>query len=412
MALIEELDESSEQSTASTSTATKKNMTDEERIALAAKLDRELDDFIGSLEKRQYTEGWPEDRWEEEMDKHPFFMKEPPKPGDELHPLLEGIQQLKYDPMENTLEDLATTYKADGNFDMKNKKYRMAIFSYTEGIRQKCENIELNASLYNNRSAAHFFLKNYRSSFQDAKKAIQLNPSYEKAEFRMAQCLFYLKRFDECIDLCNNYIDKYGQSDKICELRKKARESHLQQLRDDRKEQAEQRRKGETLKRTIDELKRRKISFEEQIRDDDIPYEHLIRPNYIPLEEFPIQIAESGQLRWPAVFCYPEFTLCDFQQQLMDDNVLFDILCDLFAEQMPEDKDYRYRPDTVNVYYENRVQAKLHKIDVTKTIKEITADKDFLVGMGVLTFHVVTKKSDAEKRFLLQERTRLNIVNY
>lgn len=96
------------------------------------------------------------------MAKHPFFMKEPPKPGDELHPMLEGIQQLKYDPMENTLEDLASTYKDDGNFDMKNKKYNMAIFSYTEGINQKCTNDELNASLYNNRSAAHFFLKNYR----------------------------------------------------------------------------------------------------------------------------------------------------------------------------------------------------------------------------------------------------------
>lgn len=96
------------------------------------------------------------------MDKHPFFMKAPPEPGDDLHPLLEGIQQLKYDPMENTLEDLATTYKNDGNFDMKNKKYRMAIFSYTEGIHQKSTNDELNASLYNNRSAAHFFLKNYR----------------------------------------------------------------------------------------------------------------------------------------------------------------------------------------------------------------------------------------------------------
>lgn len=89
-------------------------------------------------------------------------MKEPPKPGDDLHPLLEGIQQLKYDPLENTLEDLASTYKDDGNFDMKNKKYRMAIYSYTEGLNQKCQNNDINATLHNNRSAAHFFLKNYR----------------------------------------------------------------------------------------------------------------------------------------------------------------------------------------------------------------------------------------------------------
>lgn len=28
-------------------------------------------------------------------------MKEAPKPGQELHPLLEGLQALKYDPDEN-----------------------------------------------------------------------------------------------------------------------------------------------------------------------------------------------------------------------------------------------------------------------------------------------------------------------
>lgn len=83
-----------------------KAMSHEERLELAAKLDDELDDFINGLEKRQYTEGWPEDRWEEEMDKHPFFMKKAPEPGEELHPLLEGIQQLKYDPAENTAEGL------------------------------------------------------------------------------------------------------------------------------------------------------------------------------------------------------------------------------------------------------------------------------------------------------------------
>lgn len=85
---------------------TSKPMCQEDRLKLAAKLDEELDDFITGLEKRQYTEGWPEDRWEEEMNKHPFFMKKAPEPGDEVHPLLEGIQQLKYDPTENTAEGM------------------------------------------------------------------------------------------------------------------------------------------------------------------------------------------------------------------------------------------------------------------------------------------------------------------
>lgn len=42
-----------------------KNWTNEERLALAAKLDDELDAFIDSLEKKRYEEGWPEDRWQE-----------------------------------------------------------------------------------------------------------------------------------------------------------------------------------------------------------------------------------------------------------------------------------------------------------------------------------------------------------
>jgi len=32
---------------------------------LAAKLDADLDNFIAGLEKKAYTDGWPEDRWRE-----------------------------------------------------------------------------------------------------------------------------------------------------------------------------------------------------------------------------------------------------------------------------------------------------------------------------------------------------------
>jgi hypothetical protein len=38
------------------------------------------------------------------MEKHPFFMTNTPAEGEPLPPLLEGIQQLKYDPEENTSE--------------------------------------------------------------------------------------------------------------------------------------------------------------------------------------------------------------------------------------------------------------------------------------------------------------------
>lgn len=45
--------------------ASKKSMTHEERLQLAAKLDKELDEFIEKLPRKKYQDGWPEDRWEE-----------------------------------------------------------------------------------------------------------------------------------------------------------------------------------------------------------------------------------------------------------------------------------------------------------------------------------------------------------
>lgn len=56
---------------------------------------------------------------------------------------------------------------------------------------------------------------------------------------------------------------------------------------------------------------------------------------------------------------------------------IYDVLCDLFAERMPQDTTYKYKPDTVNVYFENRIKATIHQVDVQKTIKEITTDKKY-----------------------------------
>ncbi|CAH2002105.1 unnamed protein product [Acanthoscelides obtectus] len=88
-----------------------------------------------------------------------------PKPGDEVHPLFEGLQKLKYDPEENKPEgvaySLALNYKEDGNYNFKYKNYRLAVIAYTEGLKVKCGNPDIDATLLNNRAAAHYFLKNY-----------------------------------------------------------------------------------------------------------------------------------------------------------------------------------------------------------------------------------------------------------
>jgi tetratricopeptide (TPR) repeat protein len=140
------------------------------------------------------------------MDKHPFFMKKAPEPGAALSPLMEGIQALKFDTNENEPIELARNYKDDGNFYVKNKKFRLAVLSYSEAFKQNFDDNELRATLFNNRSASQYFLKNYRSALNDAKKALELKDDYAKARARAAQCAIELKEFDLCMELCDQIL--------------------------------------------------------------------------------------------------------------------------------------------------------------------------------------------------------------
>lgn len=56
--------------------------------------------------------------------------------------------------------DQARTYKDEGNDYFKEKDYKKAVISYTEGLKKKCTDPDLNAILYTNRAAAQYYLGN------------------------------------------------------------------------------------------------------------------------------------------------------------------------------------------------------------------------------------------------------------
>lgn len=58
------------------------------------------------------------------MEKHPFFMKKVPEAGEKLHPLMEGLQQLKYDPNENTPEGCLLNHDYTFFFNSDNLIFR------------------------------------------------------------------------------------------------------------------------------------------------------------------------------------------------------------------------------------------------------------------------------------------------
>ncbi|GAB0096395.1 tetratricopeptide repeat protein 4 [Sergentomyia squamirostris] len=378
-----------------------KNMSDEERLELAAKLDKDLDDFIDGLEKSRYTEGWPEDRWQEEMEKHPFFMKRPPEVGEKVDPLVEGLQQLKYDPAENTPDELALNYKEDGNFHMKYRKYRVAILCYTEGLRVKSIDGEINATLLNNRSAAHYFLKNFRSAMLDAQKAVKLKPEYKKPHIRAAKCAEVLNKHDLCMEICDQILT-YDPSEKdVLKMRKDCQNRKAVKEREQRKLAAEERKKQEAKERLIMEIKKREIRFEE-IERKKFPEltMDVLKPKYLPVEEFPVCLSSDNQLCWPVVFCFPEFNISDFQQQLDESFLLADCITDILFENEDRDEEGKYNIDTVRVYYENNCLGKTFVVNMDLTLKEITQLSTFLISGGCLTFYILPKNSEEETEYL------------
>ncbi|XP_037030296.1 DNA polymerase interacting tetratricopeptide repeat-containing, protein of 47 kDa [Bradysia coprophila] len=282
----------------------------------------------------------------------------------------------------------------------------MAIYSYTEGLNKKFNNDELRSTLYNNRSAAHFFIKNYRSSIGDAGKALAINPQYLKAHIRMAQCYSLLGKYDDCIRVCDEILHSIPTYQSAIELRKASQQSKINQARDQRKLNATNRKKEETLNRTLLELENRKIKFEDRKYNAPIT-DSLIQPKLGPLEDFPVSIDEHGLLTWPVSFCYPEFLFSDFQQQVSEDVTMIDALSHLFAEPLECDRQQRYRFDSCNVYYENRIAASVHKVNLSQTIRQIVSEKGFLVSGGCLIFYVVPKDSTVETEYVNKKRNPL-----
>ena len=56
------------------------------------------------------------------------------------------------------LSAIAEVYKNEGNEEYRKKDFKDAIYFYTEGIKVKCQDDELNAKLHSNRAIAHFYL--------------------------------------------------------------------------------------------------------------------------------------------------------------------------------------------------------------------------------------------------------------
>uniref|UniRef100_A0A131XM59 Putative hsp90 co-chaperone cns1 n=1 Tax=Hyalomma excavatum TaxID=257692 RepID=A0A131XM59_9ACAR len=379
-------------------------MDEEERWKLLEKLQQEEEDFLASLTPSKYQDGWKEETWEKEMDQHPLFAKKLPD-GEELPPLVEALQQLKYDTELNGPEDLAEQYKTDGNHNFKLKKYRWAVISYTEGLRQKCKNLELNAQLYCNRAAAQFRLKNYGSALADSTAASKLKPNYTKAMTKAALCCWELEHYKECIDWCKQLLELDPVNAEMKVLEEKAEKALKLEERNRRKEELKARNAALREAALRSALLERGIELP-KAKDEELecsPFEALT-PTHPALRDYRVHLSPTGNgLVWPAVFLYPEVMEADFVQQFDESSTFGEQLELLFGDtaSQPEwNASGRYTSNNVSVWFKDHFTGKPVAITPETTLRTVVYDKRFHIDNGTTSFWILPKGTEYEAHFL------------
>ncbi len=401
-----------------------RNMTDEQRAELAQKLDEQLDAYLDGLEAsgERYMDGWSEDNWEEEMEKHPFFTKSL-EDGQELSPLLKGIQDLKYSPEENSPEELAKSYKDDGNFHFKVKKYRLAVASYTEGLRQRCGERELETQLLTNRAAAQFRLGNLRSSLLDCRLALSKTPAHKKALVRAAQCCLGLKRFKEGVAACDKGLEMVDQKDEeLLRLRRECVAADKEAERNQRRAAAEEKKRKAAEDKVLKAIQDRGITVQkvtDKSEEDDAvepkkkPSSSLsmddLEPTHPSALRKRVHFSEEdpSKLVWPVLLLYPEHGETDFIEEFEEDQSFADHLEVMFgegSEPAPWDTERKYQgsPGKLRIYFEETLTGgeRLVEVEAGKTLREALSDKRYKVLGGTPGFIVLVEGSNFQKEFL------------
>jgi tetratricopeptide (TPR) repeat protein len=97
----------------------------------------------------------------------------------------------------------ALKYKDEGNHYFKSQKYKVAIISYQEGLKQIFEDNDLYSVLYSNCAAANFHLKNFRTAFKLCIESRKYKNDNIKAIIKGSECCLELKLFEEGMKWCD-----------------------------------------------------------------------------------------------------------------------------------------------------------------------------------------------------------------
>lgn len=355
-----------------------------------------MDAYLEKI-KMEYKDGWTEENWEEEIEKHPIFMTKMPEAGQPLPPAVEALQLLQWEGTDDTPSEKALKYKDEGNFNFKCKKYKFAIISYTEGLKQGIDDDkELSSTLHNNRAAAQYQLGNYRSAFNDACFARKFNSKNLKALYKGAECCYQLKMFEDTGKWCETLLGLNAGDEKAKELREKSEIAKKTYEKEKRKKEAVIRHRTENQTKILTLIKTRKI----QISEKDSKFLDLLETPVNPLQRCVQLATEKDRLVWPVALIYPEFGQTEYIEAFDEYNCFEDHLKIMLGECPPWDTSRKYDWQSVQVFYEDQAKHRLLPFDKTLTLLEVLQKEGNWVQLGTPKFFVMVKNSNFCKTFI------------
>lgn len=253
----------------------------------------------------------------------------------------------------------------------------------------------MNASLYNNRAACQWHLKNYRSALFDSEKALSFNPEHVKARLRAAKSALEVAKYDTCIEHCEKLLESQSKDKEIIDLLNTAKRKKMIQERDQRKKEKLDTKNAEQKDGVLKAIIERKIKISKCDDEDDVDLSKL-EPS-LPGAQDAIVHIKDGILHWPILVLYPEYQMTDFVRACPENVSLVHQLHQLFPA--PWDDDNKYGCERINVYFEGYDKMP-HIVDTSKNLGDILVTKYFELKAGTPAFFILPRGSLVESRFL------------
>ncbi|XP_059945838.1 tetratricopeptide repeat protein 4 [Mesoplodon densirostris] len=370
--------------------------------------DDAMDSFLEKFQSQPYRGGFHEDQWEEEFEKIPLFMKKAPSEIDPReNPDLACLQSIIFDE-ERSPEEQARTFKDEGNDYFKEKDYKKAVISYTEGLKKKCADPDLNAVLYSNRAAAQYYLGNFRSALHDVTAARELKPCHLKAIVRGALCHLELKNYVEAVNWCDEGLQIDATEKKLLEMRAKADKLKRTEQRDIRKAKLKEKKEQDQNEALLQAIMARNIKLvseavgedEEDSASEGLGELILNRLTSENLYGARLSVDDGGSLSWPVLLLYPEYAQSDFISAFHEDSRFIDHLMVMFGETPSWDLEQKYCPDNLEVYFEDDDGSELYRVPPKSTLLQVLQHPRYFVKALTPTFLVCVGSSAFCRNYL------------